>query len=116
MRFTIHCTFAPGAFANAKQLRLEHYAFLREAKGTIIEGGPLLGPDNLPVGMLMVIEAADEPTARAFIAEEPYNAHGFFESVAIRHWVHVLPEPRPNYIEEEFQKEQAARNVAGTGN
>ena len=39
MLFTIHCTFAPGAFANAKQLRLEHYAFLQEVRNSIVEGG-----------------------------------------------------------------------------
>jgi len=113
MRFTIHCTFAPGAFAQAKQLRMEHYAFLREVKRTIIEGGPLLGPDHIPLGMLLVIETENEQTARAFIAQEPYNAHGFFESVAIRQWAQVIPEPQPNFIEDEFQKEQAARKVAG---
>ena len=60
MLFTIHCTFAPGAFAKAKQLRFEHYAFLREACSSIVEGGPLLGPDNLPYGMLMVVNTFEK--------------------------------------------------------
>jgi uncharacterized protein YciI len=109
MLFTIHCTFAPGAFANAKQLRLEHYAFLREVRSAIVEGGPLLGPDNLPCGMLMVVEAGDEPAARVFIAREPYNAHGYFESVSIRRWSHVIPEPQPGFIDAEYQKELSLR-------
>jgi uncharacterized protein YciI len=109
MLFTIHCTFAPGVFANAKQFRLEHYAFLREVRASIVEGGPLLGPDGLPGGMLMVVEAGDEAAARAFIAREPYNAHGFFESVSIRRWSHVIPEPKPGFIDAEYQKELSQR-------
>jgi uncharacterized protein YciI len=110
MHFTIHCTFAPGAFADAKRLRLEHYAFLREVQNLIVEGGPLLGPDGNPSGMLMVVEMADEHAVRAFIAGEPYTANGYFESVAVRRWAHVIPEPQPGYIESEYQKELSTRS------
>jgi hypothetical protein len=60
--------------------------------------------------MLIVVEVESEEAARAFIANEPYNANGYFESVAIRRWSRVIPEPHPGYIEEEYQKEQHARN------
>lgn len=115
MVYTIHCTFAPGAFANAKRLRLEHYAFLREVKHLIIEGGPLLGPDHMPTGMLMVIEAQSEQEARDFIAKEPYNASGFFESVAVRQWSHVIPESPAGFVEGEYLKELTARQEASAG-
>jgi len=108
---TIFCTFAPGAYANAKQLRLEHYAFLREVRRSIVEGGPVLGPDGVPSGMLIVLETESLELARSFIAQEPYNAHGFFESVSIRRWSHVIPEPHAGYIDEECDKERAARNA-----
>jgi hypothetical protein len=55
--------------------------------------------------MLIVVEMENEQSAREFIQKEPYNAHGFFESVAIRKWSHVIPEPHVGYIEEEYQKE-----------
>ncbi len=112
MRFTIHCTFASGAYANAKRLRLEHYAFLREVRNTtntIIEGGPLLGADGVPSGMLMVVDVEDESAALAFIAKEPYNANGYFETVVVHRWSHVIPEPQPGYIEAEYQKELKLR-------
>ena len=112
MLIAIVCTFAPGAFANAKQLRLEHYAFLREVKPLIVEGGPLLGADGVPLGMLMVIETDNFESARAFIAREPYNAHGFFESVAVRRWSHVIPEPHTGYIDEEYGNEVEKRRLA----
>lgn len=109
MLISILCTFAPGAFANARQLRLEHYGFLREFGRHIVEGGPLLGPDGVPVGMLMVVEQPGIAAARDFIAREPYNAHGFFESVQLRSWSHVIPEPHSGFIDEQYQLELRAR-------
>jgi uncharacterized protein YciI len=110
MLFTILCTFRPSGFAEAKQRRFEHYEFLRRVKDTIVEGGPLLGPDGLPTAMLIVVERETEDAAKAFIAEEPYTKNGLFESVAIRRWSHVIPEPSVNYIENEYQKELSLRS------
>jgi uncharacterized protein YciI len=108
MLYTILCTFRPGAYAHAKALREQHYAFLAERFGEIVEGGPLLGPDGVPTGMLMVVEKPTEEAAREFIAGEPYTHGEFFESVAIRRWSHVLPEPVPGYVQSELAKERAA--------
>jgi uncharacterized protein len=109
MLFTILCTFRPGGQAEVAQRRLEHYEFLRRAKGTIVEGGPLVGPDGFPTGMLMVVDRENEEAARSFIAEEPYTKNGLFESVSIRRWNHVIPEPSDNFIESEYRKELSHR-------
>ncbi|MBV8277692.1 MAG: YciI family protein [Verrucomicrobia bacterium] len=109
MLFTILCTFRPGGQAEAKQRRLEHYQFLRKVKGSIVEGGPLLGPDGFPTNMLIVVDCENEDAAKSFIAEEPYTNNGLFESVSIRRWSHVIPEPSENFIESEYKKELALR-------
>ncbi|MBV8866299.1 MAG: hypothetical protein JO210_12980 [Acidobacteriaceae bacterium] len=109
MLHTILCTFRPGAFAQAKQLRLEHYAFLRRVKDTIVEGGPLLGPDGVPTAMLIVVDGESPEAAHAFISEEPYTKNSLFESVVIRRWNHVIPEPTLGFIEGEYLKESRAR-------
>jgi uncharacterized protein YciI len=114
MLYTLLCTFAPGAFMRAKQLRLEHYTFLREVKASIVEGGPLLGADGIPTGMLMIVDFQTIDDAKAFIAREPYNANGFFETVVIRQWMHVIPEPKLGYIEQEYQIELSTRNTQQT--
>lgn len=108
MTYTILCAFRPGGLAEAGPLRLSHYEFLRRVRHRIIEGGPLLGPDGHPTHMLMVIEAENAGSARDFIHEEPYNRAGLFESVSIRKWSHVLPEPSENYLENEYRKEVLA--------
>jgi uncharacterized protein YciI len=107
--FTILCTFRPGGHADAKNLRLEHYAFVRKVKGTIVEGGPLLGPDGVPTNTLIVVDRENEDAVKRFIADEPYTENGLFESVSIRRWSHVIPEPSENFIESEYKKEMSLR-------
>lgn len=109
MRFAILCTFRPGAAANAKDKRLEHYEFLRREHDGIIEGGPLLGIDGVPAAMLIIVDRDNLEAAQEFISQEPYTASGFFETPVIREWRHVLPEPEPGFVENEYQKERAAR-------
>ena len=109
MLFTILCTFRPGGQAEAKQRRLEHYEFLRKVKRSIVEGGPLLGPDGFPTNMLIVVDCENEEAVKSFIAEEPYTKNGLFESVSIRRWSHVIPEPSEGFIESEYKKELALR-------
>jgi len=109
MLFTILCTFRPGGQAETRNLRLEHYAFLREVKGAIVEGGPLLGPDGVPANMLIVVDRESEEAVKSFIADEPYTKNSLFESVSIRRWRHVIPEPSENFIETEYKKEMSLR-------
>ena len=114
MQFAILCTFRPGAAARAKDKRLEHYEFLRREQSGIKEGGPLIGADGIPVAMLIIVDRENLKAAREFISREPYNANGFFEEPVIREWRHVLPEPTPGFVEQEYQKELAARQNAAS--
>ena len=112
MLHTILCTFKPGALAEAKSKRLDHYEFLRREQHGIVEGGPLTGPGGLPISMLIVVDRDSIEAAHAFISAEPYTAAGLFESVSIRQWHQVIPEPEASYIEHEYQKELAAHQIA----
>ena len=111
MLHTILCTFKPGALAEAKAKRLEHYEFLRREQHQIVEGGPLTGGDGLPTAMLIVVDRESMDEVQQFISYEPYTAAGLFESVSIREWHPVIPEPQPSYIEHEYQKELAAHQA-----
>ena len=116
MLHTILCTFKLGALQEAKTRRLDHYEFLRREQHRIVEGGPLTGPDGLPVAMLIVVDRDSIEAAHAFILKEPYTAAGLFESVSIRQWHQVIPEPEASYIEHEYQKEFAAHQIASQSN
>jgi uncharacterized protein len=108
MRYVLLCWFRPGAYAEVKPLREKHYEFLARYQSEIVEGGPLLDDDDAPAGMLMVVDRPSLVAAREFIADEPYTKHGLFESVSIRQWSRVLPEPTPGYVRGELEKERAA--------
>lgn len=109
MLYTVLCTFRPGGLTDAKEHRLEHYEFLRKVRDTIVEGGPLLGPDEKPAAMLLVVDRDSIEAAHDFISSEPYTSQGLFESVVIRKWSQVIPEPAPNFIETEYEKERSLR-------
>jgi uncharacterized protein YciI len=105
MLHSILCTFRPGALAEAKAKRLDHYEFLRRERNNIVEGGPLTGNDGTPIAMQIVVDRESLEAAHEFISREPYTAAGLFESVSIRQWHRVIPEPEADFIEHEYQKE-----------
>jgi len=57
--------------------------------------GPTLDPESDTMnGSLFIIEAEDMAAAEAFIADDPYNQAGLFETIIIRpfHWEVGRPE------------------------
>lgn len=67
--------------------RLEDLA----SAGKIPHAGPLLGPDGNPLGSLILFEAEDLPSARAFAAEDPYVLGGVFASHEVHETRVVFP-------------------------
>jgi len=57
--------------------------------------------------MIIVVEAEDQLDAEAWIAAEPYNAHGGFNGVVVRSWSQVLPEPEPSALRRTLEEERA---------
>lgn len=92
MLFAIHMTDRP----HAKELRKEHSLAHREFVGAFLDrmycGGPLLTDEGAEaIGSLIIMEFEDRSAAEAFIASEPYNRAGLFESVIIRNFGPVVP-------------------------
>lgn len=74
---------------NSLQLRLsvreQHFAFVRQATGFKI-GGPFLDASGEMCGSLIIIEAPDLETVKAWHANDPYVKAGLFASSDIRPW------------------------------
>jgi len=66
-------------------VREAHFAFARET-GRIKLGGPFLNEKGEMAGSLMIVEAPDLETVRAWHASDPYVKAGLFESSDIRPW------------------------------
>jgi uncharacterized protein len=61
-----------------------HSAWVGEHIDFMYVGGPLTNDDGLIIGSLIIGDFTDRAAADAFIAAEPYNRAGLFESVVVR--------------------------------
>lgn len=85
MLFAIYMIDRPGGAALRATTTDAHQDFIRQHLGAMYVGGPLLADDaQTIVGSLIVMDFPNRSAAEAFIADEPYNRAGLFESVLIR--------------------------------
>lgn len=71
----------------------EHKSYLARFSGQMAFAGPLLGEDGeTPVGSLLVMAFDERSSAEAFIASEPYNRAGLYQSVSIRPFENRWPQ------------------------
>ena len=62
-----------------------------EAEGRIRFAGPLLDPDDRPLGSVIVFEAESLEVARDIAARDPYVAQGIFERYEVYETRVVFP-------------------------
>lgn len=92
MLFVIHMIDHPDSAPLRDATTAKHQEFVGKHVGDMFMGGPLLSDDGkAKIGSLMVMDFPDRAAAAAFIAEEPYNRAGLFESVSIRAFHAVVP-------------------------
>ena len=69
------------------QLRPDHLRWIEKKAGAFLMAGPLREVANGPVvGSHLIMQAKDEATLRAILAEDPYAKGGLFAKVSIRHF------------------------------
>jgi uncharacterized protein YciI len=91
MRFVIFTTDRPDHEDVRSGERARHRAYIRDPglPVRVQVAGPTLDPDSeTTTGSLFIIEAEDMAAAESFVADDPYNQAGLFETVVIRpfHW------------------------------
>jgi uncharacterized protein YciI len=99
MYFVVFATDRPGMQEVRAANRPPHREYLRNPgkhKVVVRVAGPTLAPDGETMnGMLLIVEAADAASVRAFLADDPYSRAGIFQSVEVRPWNWGLNNP-PN--------------------
>jgi uncharacterized protein YciI len=91
MQFILIAHDRQGALDLRKANRPAHLNYWRDAAGEkLILGGPLLGPDGNPFGSVIILEAPDEPAARALFEADPYVTAGLFEMTTVSRFRHVI--------------------------
>lgn len=84
MKFILIAHDKPGAQALRQQTRAAHLAYWQNPPGAeLVFGGPLLGPDGLAFGSILVVETADEAQARALFEADPYVTADLFEMTTL---------------------------------
>ena len=87
MQFVALCTDKPNGLAIRMQHRPEHLAWLDANKTRVLLAGPYLTADGQTMtGSMLVIEAADEADAKAFLATDPFARNGLFSGVEVKPW------------------------------
>lgn len=95
MLFHIQMIDRPGGAALRSATSEAHLAYVGQFLDSMYAGGPLVSDDGEQiVGSIIVKDFDDRAAAEAFVAEEPYNKAGLFESVVIRAYRPVVP-PSP---------------------
>ncbi|MRX49651.1 YciI family protein [Paracoccus sp. S-4012] len=82
--YAVICKDRDGALQTRRDTRDEHLAYLNES-GVVQTAGPFIAGGE-PSGSLVIIEAADLASAKAWSAGDPYLAAGVFDSVEVIEW------------------------------
>jgi uncharacterized protein len=91
--YALICFDRPDSGALRDQHRAAHQEFLQQHSGKIVFGGPLRNvPDGASTGALIVVDCATRKEAEAFIAADPFQRGGVYESVAVRAFKQVFPQ------------------------
>lgn len=85
MLFVVIAIDKPDSLALRLATREAHFAYARET-AVIKLGGPFLDAKGDMAGSLMIVEADDLDTARAWQAEDPYAKAGLFAHSEVRPW------------------------------
>jgi uncharacterized protein len=85
MLFVIHMIDRPDAADLRADVADAHREFVGGHLDAMYLGGPLVADDGTTaIGSMIVMDFPDRAAAVDFIADEPYNRAGLFESVTIR--------------------------------
>jgi uncharacterized protein YciI len=91
--FTLVCLDRPGGLDLRMATRDAHLAWAGARMDQLKMGGPLLDEAGAMIGSLMIVEADDLASAKAFSADDPYTHAGLFQSVEIRGFRVTLGQP-----------------------
>ena len=85
MLFVVMAKDKPESLALRMATREAHFAYAQEA-GTIKLGGPFLDANGEMAGSLIIFEAENIESARAWHASDPYVKAGLFAYSEVRPW------------------------------
>ncbi|WP_238009322.1 YciI family protein [Dactylosporangium sp. AC04546] len=102
------CFDRPGDGARRRAARAEHLRYMMAHQDALVFGGPIADePGGPSVGSVFVLDLPDLGAADRFLAAEPYHRAGVFESVLVRPFRQMMPEPVAGHLQAELDNELA---------
>jgi uncharacterized protein YciI len=89
MRVALVCHDKPDHLQTRLDNRPAHRAHI-DASGVVEMAGPLLSPDGLMTGSLVILNVETLAQAQAWADADPYAKAGLFASVTISEWNKVV--------------------------
>jgi uncharacterized protein YciI len=88
MLYMVLCYDKPDSVDLRMETRPAHLSYLGDAGERVKLAGPLMSADEtpVPIGSLILIDAASEMAVKLFAENDPYNSVGLFEKVEIKEW------------------------------
>ena len=83
MLFAIICRDRSGVPDARRQADPAHLGWLDRNRRALILAGPVLDGRGEAMGSLMVVEAADQATAQAFVNADPHTTAGVFADIEV---------------------------------
>ena len=74
---------------NASRAEHQVYADALRENGHLVTGGPILGDDGRPSGVLLIYSAASRQEAENFVQRDPFVLQGAIESYRLDEWTDV---------------------------
>ena len=81
MLFAVTCTDRAEAGDLRARTRQAHLDWANAPGSPVKMGGPLLGPDDQPVGSFLIVEADGPDHLKQVLAHDPYTRAGLFADV-----------------------------------
>lgn len=81
--YCIHAIDGPGSAEKRPKLIGEHLAHVEANIDRYFVAGPLKNADGQTIGSMLVVEAADEADARAFLDQDPYAGVNLWSEIHV---------------------------------
>lgn len=113
MLFCVTCIDKPNSAVLRAATRAVHLEYMIAAAERLRYGGPLIDEQSGgSAGSLFVIDLPGRAELDAFLADEPYNRGGLFQSVTVRVIRQMVPEISPGFLLQELARERTAGAVS----
>ncbi|MBM3535147.1 MAG: YciI family protein [Alphaproteobacteria bacterium] len=94
MLYYVHRLDKQGHLELRLKTRPVHLEYLKANAHRLFAAGPVLTPDGkAPCGSLLLVEAKDEAELKEFLAGDPYDKVGLFDTLTIQPWRKVFSHP-----------------------